>query len=244
MKMSMEMSMGTSSMPAQKIPETRMTMNMKVTNVAPNGDIRYEFTMLKPEVVATPDTPAAVVQAMKDAFQGLESVKGHAVVTNRGFTVEADIKMPPGANPQIQQFVDNLKPSLRQIGSPLPEEPVGQGARWETAMRLEQGGMTLDQVATSHLVSLVGNRTKVAIGLTQTAKPQKMTPPGLPPGATVELQSHDAKGKGEMDLDLTQLIPTLATVDLTSNTRMKISAQGQIQEMGMKMDMSMEMRGK
>ena len=44
---------------------------------------------------------------------------------------EADLKAPPGGSAQMQQSLENLRQSMRQMSAPLPEEPVGKGARWE-----------------------------------------------------------------------------------------------------------------
>ena len=54
-------------------------------------------------------TPPAVVDAMKTAVKGMTGLAGHAVVTNRGFTKEADIVVPPEANAQTQQFADAVR---------------------------------------------------------------------------------------------------------------------------------------
>src|SRR5262249_28156349 len=123
MKMAMAMTLDTTEIPMQKFPETRMTMDMKVTAVAPNGDIRYEFKIKKPEVIADKGANPAVVDAMKNALKGMEGLSGYAVVTSRGFTKEADIKVPAEMDPQMKQLMEGTKQSLHQIASPLPEEP-------------------------------------------------------------------------------------------------------------------------
>ena len=236
MKMAMAMTMGTNAMPMQKLPETRMTMEMKVTNVAPNGDIRYEFKIKKPEVIAGPDSNQMVVDAMKNALKGMEGMSGYAVVTNRGFTKEADISMPANMDPQMKNFMESTKQSLHQIASPLPEEPVGVGAKWETIMKLKQNGMVLDQTATNDLVELKGDTGKINLKIKQNAERQKITQGGV----TVDLISLKSTGDGIMNFDLTRLVPSLATVNLHSNSEME--AMGN--KMSMKLDMTMGMQGK
>ena len=236
MKMAMAMTLGANSMPKQDLPETRMTMDMKVTNVAPNGDIRYEFKIKKPEVIAGPNANQMVVDAMKNALKGMEGMSGYAVVTSRGFTKEADISMPANMDPQMKNFMESTKQSLHQIASPLPEEPVGVGAKWETIMKLKQNGMVLDQTATNDLVELKGDTGKINLKIKQNAERQKITQGGV----TVDLISLKSTGDGIMNFDLTRLVPSLATVNLHSNSEME--AMGN--KMSMKLDMTMGMQGK
>ena len=236
MKMAMAMTLGANSMPKQDLPETRMTMDMKVTNVAPNGDIRYEFKIKKPEVIADKDANPMVVDAMKKALKGMEGMSGYAVVTSRGFTKEADINVPANMDPQMKQFMEGTKQSLHQIASPLPEEPVGVGAKWETIMKLQQNGMVLNQTATNDLVELKGDTGKINLKIKQNAERQKITQNGV----TVDLISLKSTGDGVMNFDLTRLVPSLATVSLNSDSQME--AMGQ--KMAMKLDMTMGMQGK
>jgi hypothetical protein len=236
MKMAMAMTLGANAMPMQKLPETRMTMDMKVTNVAPNGDIRYEFKIKKPEVIADKDANPMVVDAMKNALKGMEGMSGYAVVTSRGFTREADINVPANMDPQMKQFMEGTKQSLHQIASPLPEEPVGVGAKWETIMKLTQNGMVLNQTATNELVDLKGETGKITLKIKQSAAPQKITQNGV----TVDLKSLVSTGSGEMQFDLARLVPSLASVTLNSDSQME--AMGQ--KMAMKLDMTMGMQGK
>jgi Family of unknown function (DUF6263) len=236
MKMTMAMTMGANSVPAQKLPETRMTMDMKVTNVAPNGDIRYEFTIKKPEVIADKDANPQVVDAMKNALKGMDGMNGYAVVSSRGFTKEADINMPPNMDPSMRQLMEGTKQSLNQISSPLPEEPVGVGARWETIMKLKQNGMVLNQTASNELVDLKGDTGKINLKIKQNAERQKITQNGV----TVDLISLSSTGGGVMNFDLARLVPSLATVNLSSDSQME--AMGQ--KMAMKLGMTMGLQGK
>ena len=237
MVMSMKMAMGENKVPAQKL-ETRMTMNLNVTNVSGDGDIRYEFKISEfkinmPGVVED----AQAVQAVKVVLAWMQGIKGHVIVSSRGFTKEADLILPPlyvngvaqsKMDPEIKQFMEQSKQEIKQslqMSSPLPEEAVGVGAKWLTTLTVKQNGMVLKQSITSELRSLSGDAAKVSFTIKQS-------------GRDVDVKSFTTSGNGEMNLDLGRLI-SLATEHLTSSW---LTSMGQ--DMAMKLDMTMGMQGK
>jgi hypothetical protein len=211
----------------QQVPTMKMTMDLTVTDVAANGDIRYEFKLRDPEVVDDPSNPS--VGAVKQALAGMSGLSGSAVVTNRGFAKQVEVNVPPGATPQVAQFVDSLKQSMGQISAPLPEEPVGVGAKWETTQKLEQNGLKLQQVATNELTHLDGNTITFDVAIKQTAAPQKIVKDGV----TVDLQSYSGSGTGRTTIDLTQLVPKAGHVAMKSDMQMVAGGQ----QLGMGLDL-------
>jgi hypothetical protein len=139
-------------------------------------------------------------------------------------------------DPQMKQFMEGTKQSLHQIASPLPEEAVGVGAKWETIMKLKQNGMVLNQTATNELVELKGETGKINLKIKQNAERQKITQGAV----TVDLISLKSTGTGEMNFDLARLVPSLASVTLNSDSQMEAGGQ----KMAMKLDMTMGMQGK
>jgi hypothetical protein len=235
MGMTMSLDLGGQEM-KQKIPVIEMALDLVVTDVAPSGDIRYEFKLVEPTVVDDGSTPPQMVEAIRGAMAGMAGMSGSAVVTNRGFTKEADIQAPPGMNPQLSQFLDSFKQSVRQMSAPVPEEAVGVGAKWETTTTLTQNGMTLTQVATSELVSFENNVMSLKITMAQSAPKQKITSNGM----TVDLVHYKGNGTGETTLDLAAVVPSSARVDLTSDMEMK--AGGQTTKMVLDVAMTMGTR--
>jgi hypothetical protein len=239
MKLGMEMTVGANKM-AMPLPETRLTMDLTVTKVAPNGDIRYDFKITHPEVVGGKDVMPQVMETMTKTFKGLEGMKGHALVTSRGFTREAEIQVPQNIDPQMREFIESTKQSLHQIASPLPEEPVGVGARWETTTNVVQNRMQLKQSALNDLVALNGSTGTINLKIKQTAERQTVQQPGMP---AVELTSLDSSGSGNINFDLGALVPSLANMTLSSNAKMAVAQGAQKQNMDMKMNLAVTMKG-
>ncbi len=236
MTMGVEMKIGSSSPPAQTMPPIEMAFDLTVTDVAASGDIRYEFVLKRPRVVADKTTPKEVVEAMTGAVKTMTGLKGYAVISDRGFTKEADVEVPDEASPQTQQLVASLKQSMTQLTAPMPEEPVGVGAKWDTMTTIENSGFSLQQTATSELVALKGSKATLKVSVAQTAKPQKITASGM----TADLEAYAASGAGTTQIDLVTLVPITAKMTLRSD--LKMSAAGQKVGMKLALDMAMKSR--
>jgi hypothetical protein len=159
----------------------------------------------------------------------MQGMKGHVIVSSRGFVKDADLVIPPKMmDPATKQFIEEIKQSSYQMSLPLPEEAVGVGAKWLTTATVKQDGMVLKQSITSQLRSLSGDVAKVSFTI-------KLT------GSAVGLKSFTSSGNGEMNLDLGRLIPSLATVHVTARW-IETTAQGQ--DVAMKLVMTSGIQGK
>lgn len=236
MTMGLSMDLGNGAPVAQDMPPIEMVFTMKVTDVAANGDIRYDAAFKRPKVIASALTSPAVVKAMNDAFKGVEGITGYTVMTNRGFVKEVKLDVPASTSPQVKQMLDSMKQSMSQISSPFPDEAVGVGAKWDTITKVSANGIEIQQTASNRLVSLKGNKATLNIVLAQTAKPQTFSANGI----TANLESYAADGTGETVFDLAGLIPSSATVGMKS--ALKMSAAGQ--KIGMKLSVDMTLKAK
>ncbi|MDX2088794.1 MAG: DUF6263 family protein [Kofleriaceae bacterium] len=236
MRMGLEMDLGAGGSQRQDIPVLEMIFDMKVTDVLPNGDIRYEMVFRKPRAVPDAKTPPNVLAAIDDSVKDLAGVKGYSLVSNRGFVKEASFDVPPNAPPTAQQMFKSMEQSFSQLAAPMPEEAVGVGAKWETTTALNANGIAMTQVATNTLVSFAGNKATLDIKLVQTAKPQKITTNGI----TADLHSYTANGGGRTHLDLSALMPKDGSMGMASE--MKMGAAGQTIGVKLSLDMKIKMK--
>jgi hypothetical protein len=224
--MTMAMGMGMQSggkdiVPMTRIPEIRMAIDLTVGSVTAGGDMRCTFKINEPEIATDASVDPQVVAAMKKAVVGMDGMSGYAVITNRGFTTEADFTTGPNLDPQLKQLLDGMRQSLRQLAAPLPAEPVGKGARWETTSKLVLNGMTMTQVATYELVELAGTTARLKVAMKQNAGRQKIQRGGV----SIDLISLASSGTGEVTLDLTDLIASPATMSMKSAMEMEAAGQ-------------------
>jgi Family of unknown function (DUF6263) len=238
MKIDQAMVMGGQKLPPTPTPAMQFTMEVAVTDVATNGDIAFEFSYPKVGLVEDENVQAAVKEAMKSMLKSMEGMSGSAVVSNRGFTKEADMKLPPKVNAQIKAMIDGMKESLSRVSAPLPEEPIGVGGKWSVTQLISANGMKLSQTSIHTLNKVDGAKYDISVEMTQTAEPQDVKTPGLPAGATVTLESMESTGKGTMILDVTRVFP-VSEVKSDSKISMEMNTGGQ--DLSMQIDMKMEM---
>ena len=235
METSMTMAMETGDMkqPETQVPITQMTTTINSREVSPEGNLHYEFEMEQVKVLPKPGDNPAMVNIMKQQMSGMQGTSGSATVTSRGFTKDSEIKLPPGIDPQMKQSIDNMKQSMNQMSAPLPEEPVGRGARWQVTMPVETPAMKLTQVATYTLSEIQGDKVKLEVTIEQSALPQEINAPDAAPGAKVLLESLKTSGKGTIELQMTNLVPTsninMRTTNVVSANNQKITTTMQIE---------------
>lgn len=244
MTMAMEMSMGGQAMPAMKVPQMLMTLDLEVIEITAENDIRYVFKLSKADIVDDPAVMAQVKEAMRASLQQMVGLSGKVLVSPRGITKETSIEYPPGVDAQTRQMMEGMKDNINQLSAPLPEEEVGQGAQWEASTTVSQNGITLTQVTTYTLAEVGGGRATMKLAVTQKAEPQEMKMPGLPPGTTARLDELTSGGEGEMRLDLAHLAPTTSTVNIKTDMRSTISMGEMKQPMSMKLELGMTMESK
>jgi hypothetical protein len=242
MKMGVAMNMAGQEMP-MKLPGMTITMDTTVDAVKPDGDIQYSLVFSDVAIAEEAEANAAVVDAMKGALGGLKGAAGSGLMSSRGFSKNVDIKVAAGADPQLTTMMEQMKQTMAQLSSPLPEQPVGAGAKWEVKMPIKSQGMTMNQTVTVELVSLEDDKLTIKNAVTQTAPPQKIQNPAMP-GIKLDLLKMTGKGSGEGTSDLSQILPVAANGEFHSEMSMGMDQGGQKQNMDMKVDVSMKIESK
>jgi hypothetical protein len=235
MTMDMDLVMNGAPTPKAKLPVMVMAMSVTVADVESDGDIRWEMKLTEADVVDDPEVMPMVMSATRDALRGVVGLGGYAVLSPRGFIKEGNMALPPDANPQLKQMLDGMQQSLDQMTSPLPEEPVGVGGKWQVKQTLEQNGMRIDQTGVYTITKIEGSHVLCDIDLRQTAAQQKIQMPGMPPGVDAEVLSLTTSGGGATEIDLTRIVPTHGRVQGLMDMTTRVSMSGQTQNMAMKM---------
>jgi hypothetical protein len=171
------------------------------------------------------DEPGAmpqVVQQMRVSMNSMVGLKGEGVVTSRGITKKATIHIPANADGMVRQSIEGMRQSLTQFSSPLPEEPVGIGAKWKVKAMINSGGMLFEQTSVMTLKSTEGDQLELDVELTQTADPQDVKAPNLPAGS-MKLKSLKTEGTSHILANLTKLVPEKSTAHATNDTVMTIT---------------------
>lgn len=207
------------------IPATKLTMEIVITQIAPNGDIFFDFTYKNVDIVAEPGTPPAVIDPIRRSLASLVGLSGSVVVDSRGQTKSTNLRLPQELDSATQQIFEQLSSSLGQLYAPLPEEAVGLGARWRISQELNINGIQLTQSAIYELVSSQGNVLQLKMLVEQEAQSQevKLPPsPDIPAGFRVQLRSFSNQGEGEMTLQLGQMLPQRSILSSRSSVLLNL----------------------
>ncbi len=237
MKVGMGVSVGTKKMPPGNVPPMLMKLSLKVGEVRPNGDIRYDFMLNDTEVNAKGIDPK-IAKALDKGLGALVGLGGYAIASSTGITREVKVNPPKGASPQMQQIMQGMEQAMNQILMPLPDEPVGKGAQWTFTNTVRQNGVLITQVSTFDLVGVKPGKIKLDVKLEQKAKPQTIVAPN---GARVKLVGLSAAGTGKSILRLAHISPQRSSLAISTQTKMTLPDK---RMMAIDTNMSIDMSGK
>ena len=240
MKIDAAMSVGGQTQPTMATPPMQMTMEAQVTKVDANGDIHANFSYTDADIVADANTPKEMVSAMRTQLNKVVGMSGSMVIDNQGNTKNVSLNVPETADPNTKQMVQQTVSSLKQISSPVPTEAVGVGGKWRYPSSATVNGMTLKQTATYELVGLKDNVATIQVNVEQQGAGQKMNPPGLPPGASVDLKSLTSQGNGKVTMALNRILPMNSAMSVRSNMEMGVKESSSEKETTMGMQSTME----
>ena len=242
-KIAMAMTMGTTPTPAMKLPATQMNLAVTVKEIAANGDITCETIIGDASVISDPEVMPAVAEAMKASLSKFKGASGTGKLSDRGFNLGTEMKLPDDADPQARQTMDQMKDTLSGTAVPLPEEAVGPGARWEVKAKLKSQGMTIDQTVTYELVSIEDTRITLKSTSAQNAANQKIQSPAMP-GMKLDLNKMTSTGTGTTMFDLAQLLPVEGNSEEHTEMVMEMNMGGQKQSMTSKTDVNVHLGAK
>lgn len=170
------------------------TATPKTRNAA-TSSTHFEMKISSLELVIPPGvTPppeiTAQKAAMEKAFVGLSATfdaNGQGDIEEIKFQ---DEKAPP----QVAQLLELLAAAFDIMLVPLPTDPVGIGARWQTTLSKPGKGTS---TATVTLLSKTDTGASVKVENTVNAPASPVADPQVPPGTTIE-----TKGSGSYTVDL------------------------------------------
>lgn len=236
MVMGMTMEIGEMSVPAD-LPAITLSARLQVTDVAQNGDISMALAFTKLAVAEGGNPQMADV--IRQGAGSITSVKGVGVISSLGVNKSVTLDTSAITDPAMKQTMTQMTNSLQNMSSPLPEEPMGVGGRWEVRSAMESGGMTMFQKAEYEIVSIDGLALSMKVKADQTAPVQAVSNPDLPPGVAATLTKMMGSGAGTMALRLDNLVPT-SSMDSNSSMTMTLDMGGQTQKVSTALKLSMK----
>jgi hypothetical protein len=195
-------------------PPLSFPADVTVQNVAPNGDITYEIVLGAVGLADESNAPPQAAQ-IKTALAPLKGLTIAATVSDRGISKKSEIKSGGLADPMMSQVIDELKEAMANLAVPLPEEAVGNNAKWEVKMGTKSGGASMTETTSYQLVSIDGDHLSTTFTMTASAPDQKVQNMGI----QMHITEGTNSGSGAVAIDLSKFVPLQITADL--NNEMK-----------------------
>lgn len=201
--MSMSMSMAFGSV-TQTLPTIRAVTSIR--SITPTGSGALIETRLdRFELIPRPGTDPMMEQVLQQTLAGFAGAVGTVEMDAAGRVLSATFDTS-GLDPMVAQQVESITQSLQQAAVPLPDVPVGAGARWEAAVDMVAGGMSVSQRTQFRLDEVTPTGAQLSVSVSQTAATQTFSDPAT--GMAMTLESMSATGTGTSSLQLSSVIPT------------------------------------
>lgn len=224
LKVGMKMEVPGSPIPPVTLPGLRLIIDLEGKRASDTA--RYDFTVADADLVAADAAPPGIVAEMRKGLPSLVGASGTIVIDDRGTKRELELALPPGVGQELGQFMNAARLAIGQMAVPLPEQPIGVGAKWEVQDVVQQDGIRVRQKTYYELLALDGTRAQVRTQTVQSADRQRAPLPGLPDGVTAEVLSLHGSGAGEIEIDLRRLVPGSAREEVETDVSFSVK-QGQ-----------------
>lgn len=236
MAMDMAMEMNGQKMPAVAIPPIKLTMELRVVDVAADGSARLEFKTQSAEAPMDQVAGAGAQAALGRSLAGMTLLSGSYRSDTRGKLLESQVSLPDGYLPAnalqtINEMLGQGNENLQQF----PEEVLGVGARWQLLQQRTVASKTLTMLQEFTLKSRSGNQLEL---LMKGSAPVITEGPGTsaaPPADFVPTAT------GSLRVNLQKLVPT-GSIESASNSSTSLPTQdGSTRTMNVSARMRMSM---
>jgi hypothetical protein len=133
-------------------------------------------------------------------------------------------------------LIGQIKELIANLNACLPEEAVGNGAKWERTQSTKVQGVTVQGTESYELVSAEGDKLNLKTSDKQSAANQKIQSPGG--GMVLTLVELTSTGTGTVSTDLSKLVPTMAAIDEHTESTSEIAKGNQKQTISRKEDVN------
>lgn len=223
MNLEMTMQMGAQAMPATKLPQIGMNIELATGKKDASGDVEVAGTITKVALKAGGPAEEPLVKALGPVMDGMKGIKITYFVSPKGRARDVSVSLPPKADPNATQMLEQMKQSFDSMVAPLPDEAVGIGSSWVVVTRLKTGADIL-QYTTYKLRAKNGSKIDLDTTVKQFAASAALQAPGA--GASGKITKFLSEGSGASSLDLKSLAPDKGTGTVNGSMMLDAAPMG------------------
>ncbi|MBX3313788.1 MAG: hypothetical protein KF906_05650 [Actinobacteria bacterium] len=207
------------------LPPVRQRVRIR-TGALVGGEADVEMEIESLEV----DPAAALSDSDREEIDGelaeLVGLTGQGKVDDRGRVRSFTYDAPTGADGAIDGLVTGFSDELAGMVAPVPEEPVGVGARWRSTTFADVGGAAVPVTTVYELTAIDGDDVTFTSTSEGTASDRPLDPEVFGEGRTARLVEARTTGRGSGRFSLTSLDATLQAATETTQTMEVTGADG------------------
>jgi hypothetical protein len=223
--MTMGMKSGAMAMPPMKLPRMAMKLGLTASDVNPKGEAKVDALLDAFTVEPKGASEEAIAKALGPQLAQTKGLTMSYWVAPNGHVHDLDVRLADAPD-AAKQALQGMSQSFESMTAPLPDEPIGLGARWEVITRVANGGADLVQDATYTLKARDGDKASLGVVVVQLAARDTVQAPGLPPGVTAKLRTFHSGGSGTTELDTSSMAPASGSLDVSSAMALDVAQPG------------------
>jgi hypothetical protein len=227
-------------LPATKMPRMVLIFNFS-TGARSGTEWPIDGKLSKVSVESKGAAQEQIASALRPQLGALEGIGMNYFVDEKGRIRDVKVTLPPSLPPMAGQMMSGMTQSVESMTSPLPDESIGVGAKWEVLSRIVANGADLLQVTTFTLEKRDGKILALDAVVRQFAAKDTVNPPGLPEGATARLLSYKCQGGGKPVFDMSDVAPTGGSMSINSSMsiELKMDVEGKSEKQTTSVDTKM-----
>ncbi|MBK9069485.1 MAG: hypothetical protein IPL79_00530 [Myxococcales bacterium] len=168
------------------------------------------------------------ISAWKTALQGKTFT---AAIDQRGYLSNVSFDHDKlSSSPATQFAIDEVKQRWLAYVVPLPDVPVGKGAKWEVITTLRLGTIVMTQTAAYTLTNLTDTTWTFEVTSERNAQKQRLYAVDLPPGVVAELVGSFRKITATLTVDKAWPWPTISAASLAMERHQRQLPPGQFHQ--------------
>lgn len=198
---------------------------LRLTTAAPEADGNVPIDL---EVEAAAVDGASTLSEQERAsvdeeLSGIVGLRGAGSIDQRGRVVDFAYDAPDDLDPALSSVIDGLSDQVASLVAPVPDEPVGVGARWRATTNASVGGASVPITTVFEITAIDGDDITYSSTSEGSAADRPLSPPGLAAGTTMHLVDLRSTGRGTGRFSLVSLA---ATADVRSETVQSMTLDG------------------
>lgn len=224
MDMIMAMKVQGQAMPPTTIPRMSMGMDATTVDKSAAGEFKIDSHLTSVTVDPNGGQQEQMAKALRPQLEAMKGLSMGYWVNPKGHVHDVKLGIPSGMPPAAQQLLAGMSASFESMVTPLPNEAVGVGAKWQVLSRTATGGADLLQSAIYTLKARKGSTATLEVKLVQLAASDTIQSAQMPAGMSAKVKSFSSGGSGTTQVDLKSVAPEAGA--MTLKTSMDIAVQG------------------